>query len=237
VSLLILISPLPVPHRILILLRTRAKAIILRPTKRNLLPIHLRINLPTKATARINPTAVAINPISPHTALHTSPHTHLRTSRHTALRPGLHPIPITNNLPGLTAVLHTLRDLRLRIHPIVGPPPHTNPPALLLPLTDPHLHPDLPLTVDRHLLIDPQGAVLLPGVRREVLPPGLPGLAPRRALSRKKVSKSIHVKQFKNIKKLEKTQIKGDDIVRDDDVAPFFIIDPGQTSSVFTRKS
>ncbi len=228
-SLLILISPLPVPHRILILLHPRAKAIILRPTKRNLLPIHLRINPPTKATARRNPTVAVINP--------TSPHTSLRTSRHTALRPGLHPIPITNNLPGLTAVLHTLRDLRLRIHPIVGPPPHTNPPALLPPLTDPHLHPDLPLTVDRHLLIDPQGAVLLPGVRREVLPPGLPGLAPRRALSRKKVSKSIHVKQFKNIKKLEKTQIKGDDIVRDDDVAPFFIIDPGQTSSVFARKS
>lgn len=155
-SLLILTSPPAVPHRILLHLRTRAKAILLRPTKRNLLPIHLRISLPAKVKVQINPT---------------SPHTSLRTN------------PLTKSPLNLTAVLLTNHDLRLRTNPLVNPPHHTGPTASLLPLTNPHLHPGLPLTVSHHLLTNHPGAVLLLiRVRREVLPPSLPGLARRGVL-------------------------------------------------------
>ena len=152
-SLLILTSPPAVPHRILLHLRTRAKAILPRPTKRNLLPIHLRIILPTKAKVRINPTAGVINPTSPPTNL------------------------LTNNPSNLTAVLLTNRDLRLRTNRIVNPPHHTNPTASPLLLTNHHLN----LTVNHHLLTNHQnpGAVLLHiRVRQKVqkvqgvLPPG-----------------------------------------------------------------
>jgi hypothetical protein len=167
-SLLILTNPPAVPHRILLHLRTRAKAILPRPTKRNLLPpIHLRISLPTKVKVQPNPT---------------SPRTSLRTS------------PLTKNPLNLTAVLLTDHDLRLRTNPIVNPPHHTNPnpTASLLPLTGPHPNPHPNLTVNHHLPPNHPGAVLLLiRVRREVLPPGLPvlalpGPALRRALLRKK---------------------------------------------------
>jgi hypothetical protein len=158
VNLLILTNPPPVPHRLIhILPRTQAKVILLRPTKRKPLHIHLRINLPTKAGVQPNPTAAVIN--------HTRPHTN----------------PLTNNPLSLTAVLLTARHHRLRTDHIVNPPPHTNPTASLLPLTDLHLHPHPDLTVGHHLLIDPPGlrgaVLLLIGVRREVLPLALPGPA------------------------------------------------------------
>jgi hypothetical protein len=93
VSLLILTSPPAVPHRILLHLRTRAKAIPPGPTKRNLLPIHLRISLPQKAKVHINPTAAVINPTN----------------------------PLTKSLLNLTAVPLTNRDLRLRTNPTGSP--------------------------------------------------------------------------------------------------------------------
>lgn len=151
-SLLIPTSPPAVLLRILLHLRTQAKAILpgRRLTKRKLLPIHLRISLPTKVKVQIIPTS-------------------LRTS------------PLINSPLNLTAVLLTdHRDLRLRPNRIVNPLHHTGPTASLLPLTDPHLHPDLPLTVNHHLLTNHPGAVLLLiRVRREVL---LPGLVPRGVL-------------------------------------------------------
>ena len=180
-NLLILTNLPPVPLRLIhILPRTQVKVILLRPTKRKPLHIHLRINLPTKAGVQLNPTAAVIN--------HTRPHTN----------------PLTNNPLSLTAVLLTARHHRLRTDHIVTPPPLTDPTANLLPLTNLHLHPHPGLTVGHHLLIDPpdlRGAVLLLiGVRREVLPlppglpaPGHPDLAPRRARPGKKVSKSTHV--------------------------------------------
>lgn len=158
----------PVPPRILLHLRIQAKAILPGPTKRNLLlPIHLRISLPTKVK-------VQINPISPHTSLRTN--------------------PLTKNPLNLTAVLLTNRDHRLRTNPPAVPLTSrdlrlpANPTASLLPLTGPHPN----LTVNHHLLTNHPGAVLLLiRVRREVLPPvlpgpALPGPALRRARLRKK---------------------------------------------------
>jgi hypothetical protein len=168
VSLLILTSPPAVPHRILLLLHTQAKAIPPKPTKRDLLPIHLRISLPAKVKAHIIPTA-AVNltnhPISPHIN------------------------PLTKSPLNLTAVLLTNRDLRLRTNRIVDPPHHTNLIANLHLLTNHHLN----LTANLHLLTNHQnpGAVLLLiRVRQkvqEVLPPGLPvPVRPGRAPIRKK---------------------------------------------------
>lgn len=163
--ILILTNPPAVPHRILLHLRTQAKAILPKPTKRDLLPpIHLPISLPTKVKVQPNPT-------NPHISLRTS----LRTN------------PLTKSPLNLTAVLLTDHAPRLRTNPIVNPPHHTgpNPTASLLPLTGPHLS----LTENRHLRTNHPGAVLLLiRVRREVLPPGLalPGPDLRRARLRKK---------------------------------------------------
>jgi hypothetical protein len=165
VSLLILTSPPAVLHRILLHLRTRAKAIPLRPTKRNLLPIRLRISIPQKAKVHINPTAAVVN------LNLTTPHTN----------------PLTKSPLNLTAVPLTNRDLRLRTNRIVNRPHHTNPTASLLLLTNHHLN----LTVNHHLLTNhhPEAVLLLIRVRQKVHPPGLPGLpvlVRRRAPIRKK---------------------------------------------------